>query len=891
MKKLTSNQIRSLWIDYFKSKNHCFLEGKSLIPINDPSLLWINSGIATLKKYFSGQEIPPSKRLVNSQRAIRTNDIENVGITSRHHTFFEMLGNFSIGDYFKKEAIDFAYDLLVNHFQIDKKLLYFTIYEQDQNAYDLWIAKRIEASHIFKCNKDRNFWDIGQGPCGPCTEIFYDRGLKYDPQNIGIKLLRDDLSNDRYIEIWNIVFSEFNNDGKGNYTELTNKNIDTGAGLERLACISQDVPTNFDSDLFMPIIKAIESLTQKKYSFEAYFNNDFKQQETNRNFKIISDHFRACVFAIADGASPSPKDRGSIIRRLFRRSMICLKHLDILDNFVETIVIAIINTMSSFYPYLGLHKDKIIKTLENECNSFKQTLNIGYDLFNKEIQNNTLNHDTVFKLVDTYGFPFELIQDLAKEKNINIDYDAYQRKLIKHQNISRKKTNESGMSFQQADLLNFHTPSIFSYDLSSIDDANIVGLFDEKFNNVNQLTKKGWVVFNKTPFYATSGGQQHDSGNITIKNKKMNVLDVIKGPNHQHLHLVYPNEFTINMNDNAILQIDELERKISSNNHTSEHLLQHALQTLIDSNIKQKGAFKSSKRLTFDFEYEQKLSDNQIQKVEDEINNYIKSNKKITTQIMTLDEAKKAGALAYFEDVYVKLGDKLRVVTIDGLSKEICGGTHAKSTLDIEQFMITAIENKGKNLWRIEAITSNKIINDFLFTHINDIKNQINEIKNNHPQLSNTLSNIDFSLNSKNYRNLKIKLKNIKSELSELEYQQTRNKIKDEISQIKSIEKKLVETKHLFIIETKNMLVDSIKESLTQLTKQDNEHGYLLFNELENKTQYFVIIPDYVNKQFNLSANQIVKQINTQVNGSGGGNNSFAQGGTNNPINYEQLHY
>lgn len=889
MKKLTSNQIRSLWIEYFKSKDHYFLEAKSLIPINDPSLLWINSGVATLKKYFSGELNPPAKRLVNSQRAIRTNDIENVGVTSRHHTFFEMLGNFSIDDYFKKEAIDFAFDLLINHFEIDKNLLYFTVYEQDQQAYELWVKKGIEPSHIFRCNKERNFWDIGQGPCGPCTEIFYDRGQKYDPEKKGIELLKQDLSNDRYIEIWNIVFSEFNNDGKGNYTELTRKNIDTGAGLERLACISQNVPTNFDSDLFLPIINTIETLTSKKYHVGNYFGNNEAQKQINCNYKIIADHLRACVFAIADGASPSAKDRGSIIRRLFRRAMICLKRLDILDNFVKPIVISIINNMNDFYPYLTIHQDKVIKILENECHTFKQTLNTGYELFTKAIETNSLDTNTIFKLVDTYGFPFELIQDLAKEKNIQINYEAYQNRFLQHQNISRKKTNESGMSSQKNDLLNFNDSSIFSYDLLNINNARVVALFDEQFNKVNSLTKKGWVVFDTTPFYATSGGQQHDEGVITIKNKKMNVLDVIKAPNHQHLHLIYPNELVINVDDVADLHVNENERKVSSNNHTTEHLLQHALQTLIDKNIKQKGAFKSNKRLTYDFEFEHKLTNQQVEMLEDEINNYIKQNKKLTTEIMTLEEAKKAGAIAYFEDVYIKLGSKLRVVTVEGISKEICGGTHSHNTSEIEQFMITSIENKGKNMWRIEAITSNKLINEFLDNKINEIKKQINDIFNDNNEVSKYFNNIDFSLTSKNYRKLKLVLNEIKSRNDEIQYLKSKDLINEEINRIKQLNKILLSNDHLFVIKAQNLSTDAIKQALTELSKSDQQHGYLLFNELENKTQYFIIVSEIVNKQFGLSANKIIKQINSQTNGSGGGTSNFAQGGTNNKINYEQL--
>jgi alanyl-tRNA synthetase len=427
---------------------------------------------------------------MNSQRAIRTNDIMNVGVTARHHTFFEMLGNFSIGDYFKKEAIQYAYDLLVNHFTIDPALLYITVYEKDQEAYQHWIDLRIDPSHILKGNKERNFWDIGSGPCGPCTEIYYDRGNKYDSENIGVKLFQQDIENDRYVEIWNIVFSEFNNDGAGNYTELARKNIDTGAGLERLATISQQVPTDFDTDIFLPVIQAISKLTDKRYEVDAYFSKDVNQLSINRDFKIIADHLKACTFAIADGAVPSNKERGSVLRRLIRRAMISARRLGIKQNFSAMIVPSIILVMQPYYSYLIENENRVIQILTKEEELFNQTLEYGFKLFDEVIAQKNLNIDNIFRLVDTYGFPFELIVELAKERGIEIDETAYERRLGIHQDVSRANLETKAMAAQNKNLLKFTQPSIFNYNQVDIS-AKIIGLFDKNFTPIKILSDVG----------------------------------------------------------------------------------------------------------------------------------------------------------------------------------------------------------------------------------------------------------------------------------------------------------------------------------------------------------------------------------------------------------------
>ena len=413
MSKWTTNKIRKTWLDYFVANGHYLYPSQSLIPHNDPSLLWINSGVATLKNYFSGIAIPPSNRLTSSQRSIRTNDIFNIGVTSRHHTFFEMLGNFSIGDYFKKEAIHFGYDLLINHFNMDVNKLYFTVYEDDEDAYNEWIKHGINPSHIIKCNRDRNFWDVGSGPCGPCTEIYYDRGEKFDPEHKGEELFYKDIENDRYVEIWNIVFSQFNNNGKNEYSELARKNIDTGAGLERLASVLQETPTNYDTDLFLPIIKTISKYSKTcKYDMNAYFTKDKKQKEINRNFIIIADHIKACVFAIADGAVPSAKEKGAVLRKLLRRSIICSKAIDVAEDFLPETISSIIDTMHEFYPYLD--KNKSLVSLRSKLYDASLQLN--------EIQNEiVLYQEKVMRYEGLPGSATIPNKYLVSRANIHVD--------------------------------------------------------------------------------------------------------------------------------------------------------------------------------------------------------------------------------------------------------------------------------------------------------------------------------------------------------------------------------------------------------------------------------------------------------------------------------------
>ncbi len=894
MNKLSAQEIRKIWIDFFKKKNHLFVEPKSLIPINDPSLLWINSGVATLKDYFSGKSNPPNKRLVNIQKSIRTNDIFNVGVTARHHTFFEMMGNFSIGDYFKPEAIEFAFELLTKNFEIPLSKLYFTIFEEDQIAFNKWVSLGVSPNRIIRGNRERNFWDVGQGPCGPCTEIYFDRGEKYDPNNLGEKLIFEDIENDRYVEIWNIVFSQFNNDGTNHYTELARKNIDTGAGLERFACIFQDVPTNYDTNEFQTVIRTIGKLTKKQYDVNAYFGNDLDQKLINHDYIVIVDHIKANMFAISDGALPSAKDRGSILRKLIRRAMVCARRLEIKEPFISITVNALIEVNKDFYPYLTQTRGKVIKVLQEEENLFNKTLDHGFDLFNKALNSKKIDAKTAFKLTETYGFPYELVEEMLNQHHIQINKEEYAEMIKSHQEVSKSRKDVKGMMQQNATLLNYKKTSTFNYDLTKLDNALIIGLFDENFNQINSLNGNGWVVFDNTVFYATSGGQVCDTGIITINSKQIKVDDVIKGPNGQHFHHVI--NANIKVNDHVNLSINEHDRSLVSKNHSTEHLLHKALRTIIDENINQEGAFKSPEKVTFDFSCDHHLSNDELIKIEDKVNWYIKDSKPVCINMLTLEEAKQENAVGHFEEVYKKIGGKLRVVKMKDITTDICGGTHVKNTKDIEKFMITKLFSIGGGLYRIEAITSNETISKYLNEQINKIQQKINLMsedlflkKINNDEYNKLLATISYKNDLAEYHELVNKFNQLNFIYNKLILGYNKQNVSNNIKIIKEEYKTLNHSSKILIKKFTNLDLKTISSALTELINEDRQHAYVAFSLLETKTQYVCM----ANKQFcqenSFNAGELIRKINKITKGSGGGRETFAQGGCSGTIDFEAI--
>ncbi|QZX49237.1 alanine--tRNA ligase [Mycoplasma sp. E35C] len=889
--KFSGNNVRKIWLDFFNSKNHEVVESKSLVPINDPSLLWISAGVATLKKYFSGELNPTNPRLTNSQRCLRANDIENVGLTSRHHTIFEMLGNFSIGDYFKKQAIEFAYELLTKQYGLDKNRLYITVYKEDNDAYDTWIQQGIDASHIIKCDKDRNFWDLGSGPCGPCSEIYYDRGEKYDPEKLGEKLFFEDIENDRYIEVWNIVFSQFNNDGKNNYSELLRKNIDTGASLERFACVLQDVPTNYDTDLFLPIIRTIEKYTDQKYVVEDYFTKDKKRKEIQKAFRVIADHFKCGVFAIADGVLPGPKDRDYIIRKLLRRAFVYAKKLNIKSDYVADTISKIIEIYGDFFKHLEINKKIITEAIINEEKNFSKTLDYGFEIFNEAKSTNNLTAETIFKLVETYGFPLDLIKELADEANIKLDLEGFDVLFKKHQSVSKTNSNETGMKKQNENLIKFELASKFDYEKNNIK-TKVIALFDDQFNPVDKIeANSGYVVFEHTPIYATSGGQRFDEGYCIKKDEVVIHFDnVIKAPHKQHLHHFKKASFFVGEKVEALH--DERWRRLVRKNHSLEHILHATLKNTISETIKQSGAFKSAEKATLDFNYPLKLTDEDLNKIEDKIRQVIASKIKVEVHHVDYETSQKMNAIAYFEEEYKK-HELLRVIKMGDYSVELCGGTHVNNTSDIEDCYITDLYSLGAGRWRIEIISSHETIQDYLNKQKALIAKQREEFFNEMLGYDlNVFSNIRNKLNSfelpKTIKELRTSLKEfeaLKSEFKAVKLEADKKKTKDNANKIKQLALDNL-THKIVLLFFEDYEAKSLSISLTELVNEKPDHLFFFVNKIQDKVSYIMGIK---NATDNLNAKVLIEKINKTFNAKGGGKLGFAQGGFSTDMPVDKL--
>ncbi|HEP1947304.1 TPA: alanine--tRNA ligase [Streptococcus pyogenes] len=702
MKELSSAQIRQMWLDFWKSKGHCVEPSANLVPVNDPTLLWINSGVATLKKYFDGSVIPENPRITNAQKSIRTNDIENVGKTARHHTMFEMLGNFSIGDYFRDEAIEWGFELLTSPewFDFPKDKLYMTYYPDDKDSYNRWIACGVEPSHLVPI--EDNFWEIGAGPSGPDTEIFFDRGEDFDPENIGIRLLAEDIENDRYIEIWNIVLSQFNADPavpRSEYKELPNKNIDTGAGLERLAAVMQGAKTNFETDLFMPIIREVEKLSGKTYNPDG----------DNMSFKVIADHIRALSFAIGDGALPGNEGRGYVLRRLLRRAVMHGRRLGINETFLYKLVPTVGQIMESYYPEVLEKRDFIEKIVKREEETFARTIDAGSGHLDsllaqlKAEGKDTLEGKDIFKLYDTYGFPVELTEELAEDAGYKIDHEGFKSAMKEQQDRARAAVVKGGsMGMQNETLAGIVEESRFEYDTYSLESSLSVIIAD---NERTEAVSEGQalLVFAQTPFYAEMGGQVADTGRI--KNDKgdtvAEVVDVQKAPNGQPLHTVNVLA-SLSVGTNYTLEINKERRLAVEKNHTATHLLHAALHNVIGEHATQAGSLNEEEFLRFDFTHFEAVSNEELRHIEQEVNEQIWNALTITTTETDVETAKEMGAMALFGEKYGKV---VRVVQIGNYSVELCGGTHLNNSSEIGLFKIVKEEGIGSGTRRIIAVT------------------------------------------------------------------------------------------------------------------------------------------------------------------------------------------
>lgn len=710
MKHLSSAEIRQMWLDFWQSKGHSVEPSANLVPVNDPTLLWINSGVATLKKYFDGSVIPENPRITNAQKSIRTNDIENVGKTARHHTMFEMLGNFSIGDYFRDEAIEWGFELLTSPewFDFPKEKLYMTYYPEDKDSYNRWLALGVEPSHLIPL--EENFWEIGAGPSGPDTEIFFDRGPAFDPENLGIRLLEEDLENDRYIEIWNIVLSQFNADPevpRSEYKELPNKNIDTGAGLERLVAVMQGAKTNFETDLFMPIIKEVEKLSGQTYD----------QDGDNMSFKVIADHIRALSFAIGDGALPGNEGRGYVLRRLLRRAVMHGRKLGIKETFLYKLVQTVGEIMASYYSEILEKRDFIEKIVKREEETFARTIDAGSGHLDqllaqlKEAGKDTLEGKDIFKLYDTYGFPVELTEEMAEEAGYKIDHDGFQVAMKEQQDRARAAVVKGGsMGMQNETLAGITESSTFLYENETVDARLAVIIVD---NERSEVVSEGQalLVFDQTPFYAEMGGQVADRGIIKNANGDIvaRVTDVQKAPNGQALHTV---EVLASLALDTIytLDIDHKRRYAVEKNHTATHLLHAALHRIIGEHATQAGSLNEEEFLRFDFTHFEAVTADELRRIEEEVNQQIWKALAITTTETDVETAKSMGAMALFGEKY---GKTVRVVQIGDYSVELCGGTHLSNSSEIGLFKILKEEGIGSGTRRILAVTGQQAFESF----------------------------------------------------------------------------------------------------------------------------------------------------------------------------------
>ena len=853
MRKMSSQEIRETWINFFKSKGHQVEPSASLVPYDDPTLLWINAGVAPLKKYFDGRSRPTNPRITNVQKCIRTNDIENVGRTARHHTFFEMMGNFSIGDYFKNEAIPFAFELLTSpeYFAIPKELLYMTIYSKDDVAYELWRSLGVEDSHIIRM--DSNFWEIGEGPSGPDTEIFFDRGEEYDSR--GPICIAEDLENDRFIEIWNVVFSQYNAEpGKKpreEYNELPSKNIDTGAGLERFACVLQGVNSNYDTDLFTPIIDKISQISGVKY-------------ENQMAFKVIADHVRTVTFALSDGAVFANEGRGYVLRRVLRRACKYAKKLGINRPFMAELVDVVLEVMGKFYPYLYDNVKLVKEMITKDETKFLQTLANGEarlaDMLNKS--EGVLKGTDAFQLYDTYGFPIELTIEYAEEAGATVDVEGFKEAMQEQKRRAREsRKNLNSMNTQNEEYLNFKDESLFvGYDETEVK-AKVIAIFDNA------------LVLDKTPFYAFSGGQLCDKGMIDT----YEVIDVIKMPNGQHLHFLDDMPFTVG--EIVTAKVDSKHRDLTRCNHSSAHLLQKSLQTVIGSHVHQHGSQVCNEYCRFDFNNFNSLTDEEIIKIEDLVNEKINLSSPVITEVMSIEEAKATGAMALFDEKY---GNEVRVVKMAD-SMELCAGTHVKNTKDIKHFSIASVESIGSGIYRIVAYTGDEHMNLLKNSLVNimDDLNAVLEKTNNLLDLysvkgfkSNVVMNKDYDLNVEGYRYIvelrkyvlccKEYLKNLTKEFNELNS-------KNALSNISEFDKFITDDKLIAVVNGYDNGV--LKQLADALLNKLGTGVVFLANVSDDK----IVFVCKQNSKYN--AGQLVKMAAVITGGNGGGKPDIAQAG------------
>ena len=859
MKWTGLNDLRESYLKFFESKGHLRMASAPLVPQGDNSVLLINAGMTPLKKYFQGIEEPPRHRVTTCQKCIRTPDIDNVGKTARHGTYFEMLGNFSFGDYFKHEATAWAWEYLTKVLEIPEDRLWVTIYEKDDEAGDIWANEvGVPRDRIIKLGKADNFWEHGSGPCGPCSEIHFDRGEKYGP----FESFEQAGECDRIIEIWNLVFTQFDNDGNGNYTQLATKNIDTGMGLERLAVVMQDVDSVFDIDTMKAIRDKVCELSGKKYHVD---------EMDDVSIRLITDHIRSSTFLISDGVMPSNEGRGYVLRRIIRRAAMHGRTLGIQGAFLGKIAQVVIDESKDGYPELEERKDFILKVLTQEEEKFAKTIDQGLGILADMEEHmkadgvKVLSGEDAFKLYDTYGFPVDLTAEILEEKGFTYDEAGFESCMEAQRQKARgarKETNYMGADANvYNDIDSEITTEFTGYD--KLTDTAEIAFLTTSDDVVEALSDgdKGSVIVPNTPFYATMGGQQGDKGIIKTESGTFVVEDTVKVVGNRYAHVGYVSEGMIRTGEKATLAVDTKTRTNTCRNHSATHLLQKALREVLGTHVEQAGSYQDAERTRFDFSHFSAMTAEELKRVEDIVNEKINEAIEVRTDIMTVDEAKKTGAMALFGEKY---GEKVRVVSMGDFSKEFCGGTHVKNTSDIKVFKILSESGVAAGVRRIEAITG-----DNVFAYYSNMEKELEEaakvVKSTPANLKERLEHLMAEMKALQSENESLKSKAAKDALGD---------VMDQVVDVNGI--KLLATS----VDGVDMnglrdLGDSLKEKL-------GEGVIVLASSNEGKVNLVAMATDAAIKS-GAHAGNLIKAIASKVGGGGGGRPNMAQAGGKNP--------
>lgn len=854
------NELRKMFLEFFESKGHLAMKSFSLVPHNDKSLLLINSGMAPLKPYFTGQEIPPRKRVTTCQKCIRTGDIENVGKTARHGTFFEMLGNFSFGDYFKEEAIQWTWEFLTEVVGLDPDRLYPSVYVDDDEAFEIWNKKMgIPAERIFKFGKEDNFWEHGSGPCGPCSEVYYDRGEKY---GCGKPDCTVGCDCDRYMEIWNDVFTQFDNDGNGNYTELEQKNIDTGMGLERLASVVQDVESIFDVDTIKALRDHVCKLAGKEYG---------KTYDDDVSIRVITDHIRSVTFMISDGIMPSNEGRGYVLRRLLRRACRHGRLLGIRKGFLPELAQTVIAGSKDGYPELEEKKEFILEVISKEEEQFNRTIDQGLGILAEmtgELEKKgekTLSGEDAFRLYDTYGFPLDLTKEILEEKGIRVDEEGFQACMeVQRQKArgAREVTNYMGTDVTVYESIDPEVTSKFvGYD--NLTWKSEVSVLTTESEIVDALTEgqRGTVFVDETPFYATSGGQEADTGFIRSENGEFRVEDTVKLLGGKIGHVGVMTKGMIRKSDAVSLEVNGKKRALSARNHSATHLLQKALRTVLGTHVEQAGSSVNEDRLRFDFTHFSALSQDELEKVEEIVNEQIAKGLDVVVKNMPIEEAKKTGAQALFGEKY---GEIVRVVDMSGFSIEFCGGTHVKNTSEIMAFKIISETGVAAGVRRIEALTSDGLLRYYAKTE--------EKLKHAAALLKATPDNLVDKIS-----HLLTENKTLSSEVESLKSRMAKEAAGDLMDQVED-----VKGLKLLAAQIDGMEMNALRDMGDQLKEKLGEGVVVLASGNDGKVSLMATATEGAMKR-GAHAGNLVKGIAGLVGGGGGGRPNMAQAGGKNP--------